>query len=69
MEPFALWVGSLVHLDFLIMKASLRVPLGGVPFQVLQEAYFGPWPLTQYGLPGGSLCLGGGPGSVPGPSP
>lgn len=36
---------------------------------VLQEADPGPWPLSQCGLLGGSLCPGGGPDSAPEPSP
>lgn len=44
-------------------------PSGQRPFQVIQEADGGPWPLTQCGQLGGSLLPGGGPGSVPGPSP
>ena len=48
----------------------VEAPLSGWhPFQVVQEADGGPWPLTQCGLLGGSLLPGGGPGGVPGPSP
>lgn len=42
---------------------STEHTVGWWPLQVLPEAHFGPWPLTQCGL------LGGGPGSVPEPSP
>lgn len=41
---------------------------GRRPSQVIQEADFVPWPLTQCGLLGGSLLPGGGPAVALGPA-